>query len=316
VTALTLLLVTAAASGTTFEEVAMKAAPVSDLGMLVSPFLDDCKRRREIDRERCAGVRSFLRKSLPGRTFLVSKDGAEAVAVSGYDGKAHGFHVSVLGCLACKQPVEAGPDRERRFVTLKTPGKGAAPGKSELGGGTVTFTSVAESEKWSKSVQPHLRAELVFQPADEPWGAGGSRGYTFKPLAYRVYDACTGEVVVSQPPSQGPAQKAASCTAEVGGVAQGQSTTAPGAPLEPGAINSTLAEARPELEACTKRFPMPGTAQLAFAVASSGVVQSVVVEGAAAGTALAECLSDAASRVKFPPFKGEVQRFKYPLKLK
>src|SRR5690348_9546849 len=164
---LTLVLVTAAASGTTFEEVAMKAAPVSDLGMLVSPFLDDCHRKREIDRERCAGVRSFLRKDLPGRTFVFGKEGGEVIAVSGYDGKAHGFHVGVLGCLACKQPVEAGPERERRFVTLKTPAKGAAPGRTELGRGTVTFASAAESEKWSKTVAPHLRAELVFQPADE-----------------------------------------------------------------------------------------------------------------------------------------------------
>jgi hypothetical protein len=313
-TALWLALVTAAASGTTFEEVAMKAAPVTDLGMLVSPFVDDCKRRRDIDRERCSGVRGFLRKNLPGRTFVVSRD--DVVSVSAYDGRARGFHVAVLGCLACKQPVEAGPEKERRFVTLKAPAKGMGPGKAELGRGTVTFASLAESEAWTKTVQPHLRAELVFQPADEPWSVGGSRGYTFKPLAYRVYDACTGTVVVSQPPSQGPAQKAASCNAEAS--AGGEATSAAGetAPLAPGAINSALGDSRLEFDTCIKRFPMPGSAQLAFAVASSGVVQSVAVEGPVAGTALAECLVDAGQRVKFPAFKGEVQRFKYPLKLK
>ena len=317
-TALMLFLVSAAAPAAagTFEQVASQAAPVNDLGMLVSPFVDECRRKREIDRARCLGVRTVLRKTLPARTFVVSRDATDTISVSGYDGRARGFHVGVYSCLACKQPIEAGPERERRFVTLKAPVRGLAPGKTELGRGTVTFASVAESEKWAHTVQPRLRAELVFQPSDEPWTAGPSRGYTFRPLAYRVYDPCTGDVVYSQPPSQGPAPKANNCSAEGAAAADATTTTAPGAPLEPGAINSVMAGARPDFDTCIQRFPMPGTAQLAFAVASSGVVQSVTVEGPAAGTALAECLTDAGGRVKFPAFKGEVQRFKYPLPLK
>src|SRR5437762_3363328 len=91
-----------AAQGSTFEEVAMQAAPVTDLGMLVSPFVDDCRHaKREPERARCLAVRTFLHKDLPGRTFVTTREGAEVVTVATYDPRIKGFRLAVAGCLAC-----------------------------------------------------------------------------------------------------------------------------------------------------------------------------------------------------------------------
>jgi hypothetical protein len=309
----------APAAGGSFEEVASQAQPVNDLGMLLSPFVEDCARKaREPDRARCLGVRSFLRRHLPGQSFVITRPGAEAVTVSGYDATVKGFRLAVSGCLACNPPVVAGG--ERRFVTLKAPAKGAASLRAgtELARTTVAFPSAAESDRWSKTVRPKLRAEFVFQPADEQWTAGASRGLSFKPLAFRVFDPCTGTVVFSQPPSRDAAAKDADCNAEPQPVARADGPPPPEGreTLDPSSINRAVGKVRGDFDACIQKFPMPGTATLVFAVASTGLPQSVAVEGGPAGTALGQCLIDAGTRVRFPEFQGSEQRFKYPLLLK
>jgi hypothetical protein len=303
----------------TFEDVAARASAVTDLSMLVPPFVDDCsQRRREPDRGRCLGVRTFLRRDLPVRSFLMNRAGSEALGISEYDAAIRGFRLAVSGCLVCGQPVAVGA--ERRFVTLKAPVKGAKTLRSgtELGRTNVTFPNPTEAERWAKSVRPKLRAEYVFQPADDTWTAGTSRGLAFKPLAFRVYDACTGTVVFSQPPSREPGPKDEGCTAEpVAAAADKPSPADPAAhePLDPGAINTAVSAVRAEFDGCTNQYPTPGTATLVFVVASTGMPQSVAVEGGAAGTALGQCLIDAGTKVRFPQFQGASQRFKYPLSL-
>jgi len=204
----------AAADAAAFEDVAREAAPVSDLGMLVAPFVDDCRSGKgELERARCEVVRSALKSRLPGRTFAFTREEADAVLVSDYDARIKGVRLTVVGCLACKQPVDAGS--ERRFVTLKQPTRGAAGGPVavEVARATVSFASLGEWETWTKKVKPFLRVELLFQPADGPWTLGASRGYAWRPIGVRVSNRCTGEVVYSQPPSRGPAAKDEPCKA-------------------------------------------------------------------------------------------------------
>jgi hypothetical protein len=249
----------------------------------------------------------------------MTRPGAEALTVSSYDATVKGFRLAVSGCLACNPPVVAGG--ERRFVTLKTPAKGAASLRAgtELARTTVAFASAAESDRWSRAVRPKLRAEFVFQPVDDQWTAWAGRGLSFKPLAFRVFDPCTGTVVFSQPPSREAAAKDADCNADPQPVAKAEGLPPPDDgrdSLDPSAINSAVSKVRGDFDACIQKFPMPGTATLVFAVASTGLPQSVAVEGGPAGTALGQCLIDAGTRVRFPEFQGSAQRFKYPLPLR
>jgi hypothetical protein len=308
------------AAASSYEELARDATPVDDVGMLVSAFVDECRgSKRDIDRARCQGVHGFLKGALPGRKFAAAVDGAQTVQVSEYDARLKGIKLSVAGCVACQSPVEVGAGRERRFVTLKAParGGGSLAGNVEVAHTTLTFATPAESNDWSSSVRPRLRTDFVFRPADAPWTTGSSRGYAFTLLGLRVVNRCTGEVVLSQPPSKGAAEieKDESCEARVAKKAARDSDATPagGEDLDAGQINRAMAAVRADMDACLARSPMRGTNQLAFEVAPSGIPQKVTLEGPAAGTPLAQCLGDAGSRAKFPPIVGEVQRFKYPV---
>jgi hypothetical protein len=306
-----------AAPAATFEELARNAAPVSDLGMLLWPFVDDCRRSNgDLDRARCETVRGFLKARLPGRTFLYTREDAEAVLASGYDARTKAVRLTVAGCLACKQLVEVGPG-ERRYVTLKMPSRGTSGGPvaAEAARASVGLATAADADRWTKDVQPFLRVELVFEPMDQPWTIGVSRGYAFNPVGVRVSNRCTGEVVFSQPPSGAEAPRDSQC-AEPAGTDAAEAAEEPAETLAPAAINQALGEVRGALDACVDQFKMPGTARLVFVVAASGLVQSVKVQGSVAGTPLADCLSGVARKVSFPAFRGPVQRFTYPVTLR
>jgi hypothetical protein len=308
--------VAAAPAGGSFEDVAGRATPVTDLAMLVAPFVDDCSsRRREPERGRCLGMRSFLRRDLPGRAFVATRPGAEVLGISEFDPAAKGFHLALAGCLACAQPLQVGT--ERRLLSLKAPVRGAKSLRAgtELSRTTVTFANLGEAERWTRAVRPHLRAEYVFQAADEAWSAGATRGLAFRPLAFRVYDVCTGKVVLSEPPSRELAARE-ECQAEPAATAaSAPPVEGTGEALDPGAINAAVTKAHSSFQACADQHPHPGSATLVFVVAPTGLPQSVSVEGGPAGTALGQCLIDAGTKLRFPEFSGSPRKFKYPLPL-
>jgi hypothetical protein len=187
---------------------------------------------------------------------------------------------------------------------------------AEVARATVSLASPAEAEKWTRTVQPFLRVELLFRPADQPWTVGQSRGYAFTPVGVRVYNRCTGEVLHSEPPSQGQAPREPRCTpAEAEAPEGADADKEPPELLSPAAINEAMGQARQEIATCVAQSQLRGTARLSFEVAGTGQPESVIVEGAAAGTRLGECLAAAGMKVKFPPFRGDRQRFKYPVVL-
>jgi hypothetical protein len=197
-----------------FEALAREAPAVGDLGMLLAPFVDDCRRSPgELERVRCLAVRASLRARLPGQTFAFLRD-ADAIVASPWDPRARAVRLTVAGCLSCKELVDAGAG-ERRYVTVKAPSRGPSGGPvaAELLRTAVPLANPAEAERWLKTTLPRLRVELLFRPADEPWTIGASRGHAFALVGVRVYDRCTGEVLASQPPSRGPAPQENPCAA-------------------------------------------------------------------------------------------------------
>lgn len=314
----------AQADGASFEELEKNAYPVSDLGMLVAPFSDECAAgRRDLDRTRCLGVRAYLKDQLPQRTFITKVPGEEALTVTDYDARLRGVRVVVAGCLACGAPVEtAAPGKAKRFVTLKAPRAGARSLRDgvSLAETTVTFQDVAASAAWMKETKPLLRAEFVFAPGETAWTLGASRGFAFRPLGVRVVNRCTGEVVFSQPPSAGNAaadqEGCAGVSRPVAEEKTGEGEAAAPGQLDSMTINRAMQAMRAEADACSTRFPMQGTAYLSFVVGGeNGLPIRVTVEGTLKGTALAQCLTDAALRVRFPTFRTEKQEFTYPVVL-
>lgn len=304
-----------------FEALLGHAMPAVDLATLIASFVEDCSSvRRPIDKARCRGVTTFLRQTMPALTYATIVTDGEAVAVSDYDARIKGFRVSAVGCLACKQPVSVGKGEVKRMVTLRMPDKSARSLMAglDVANASFAFDDVAASKTWLAQVRPHLRAQFVYEPSDKQWTFGPSRGFAFNLLGARIFDHCTGEVLFSQPKSDAPAPR----YSEGQECREGEDAVATGASelplkLAPTDITKALNEVRPEIDRCHQQFQLRGHADLDFTVAgATGLPRSVAIRGSLGGTALGQCLTEAARKAVFPKFRQDSQNFSYPILFK
>ena len=321
------------AAAESYETLGTGAVRTRDIGTLLSSFVDSCaSERRDIDRARCQATTSYLRRTLPQRTFAFTTDEPGVVAVSEYDAGVKGYHVAVAGCVACSKPVTIGQSKESRLITLKVPDKEADSllKAVAISKNTFGFDSLAEAKRWLDAERPFLRAEFLFQPqvVGDVWTFQSSRGIALKLVGARVYNRCTGDVLVSKPPSTGTADHPGlghedpTCAA-----ARKKEAAAEAAPPLPGSedlpaqlsktlIADSMAKIRPQVFACYQQFKVPGTLELIYVVASNGTVQSVAVGPAFAGTPTGQCVQQVAKDARFPPFKLDQQKFTYPFFLR
>src|SRR3954463_2496688 len=213
-----------AAATASFETLGTGAVRTRDIGTLLSAIVERCENeKRDIDRARCQATTAYLRRTLPQRTFAFTTDEPGVVAVSDYDAGVKGYHVALAGCVACSKPVTIGKAKEPRFVTLKVPEKGADSLMKavSLSRNTFGFDSLADAKRWLDAERPYLRAEFLFQPqiVGDVWTFGAGHGVALKLVAARVYNRCTGGVLLSKPPSTtmadrpGPGHEDATCAA-------------------------------------------------------------------------------------------------------
>jgi hypothetical protein len=317
--------------GASFETLGTGAVKTRDIGTLLSSFVDRCDdEKRDIDRARCRATTAYLRRTLPQRTFAFTSDEPGVVAVSDYDAAVKGYHVALAGCVACGKPVTIGVGSEPRLVTLKVPDKDADSLMKavSISRNTFGFDSLAEAKRWLDAERPFLRAEFLFQPqtVGEVWKFGASRGVALKLVGARVYNRCTGDVLVSKPPSTamaerpGPGHEDPTCAAK----ARAATEAAPPPPasddlplqLSKTLIADAMAKIRPQIFACYQQHKSPGTLELIYVVASNGTVQSVAVGPTFAGTPTGLCVLQPAKDAHFPPFKLDQQKFTYPFFLR
>jgi hypothetical protein len=309
----------------TFESLLRLAVPMADFGTLLAPFGGKCDgETRELDRIRCRTMRAYLRKAIPRRSFWSVVDDPATIAVSDFDAGIKGYHLSVAGCLACSRPVTIGRTKEKRLITLKAPGKVGESLRAavEVSRNSVGFDTLAEAKTWMDQSRPELRTQFVFRPADTEWSFGPDRGYALTLLGFRVFNQCTGEVLVSRPPSTG--------KVDMPGIAEGcrrreaANDTAPSNATAPAAtaaltkrdISTAMGIIRPQVFACFEKFKVPGLAQFEYVVAGNGSVQSMRLSGAFYGTPTGACLIAAGQSARFPAFSRERQQFTYPFFLR
>jgi hypothetical protein len=323
-----------AAAAESYEKLGTGAVRTRDIGTLLSSFVDNCAgEKRDIDRARCQATTSYLRRTLPQRTFAYTTDEPGVVAVSDYDAGVKGYHMALAGCVACSKPVTIGQSKESRLVTLKVPDKDADSLMKAvaISKNTFGFESLADAKRWLDAERPFLRAEFLFQPqmVGDVWTFQATRGIALKLVGARVYNRCTGDVLVSKPPSTGmadhpaPGREDATCAAAHKKEAAVE-TAAPPPPvsddlpaqLSKALIADSMAKIRPQVFACYQQFKVPGTLELIYVVASNGTVQSVAVGPAFAGTPTGQCAQQAAKDAHFPAFKLDQQKFTYPFFLR
>ncbi len=308
-----------------FETLARGAVKTQDVATLLAPFIDSCGGdMRELDRARCRSTTSFLRKKLPQQTFLAESNDPAAIDVSGYDAAAKGYHVALAGCIACSEPMAIGRRHEPRFVTLAAPDKSAASLAAgvQVSKSTVAFNDFATAKRWAEVQKPFLRAEFLFQPRAEgsDFTVGMAPGIALKLIGARVYNRCTGEIVVSEPPSTGFAERPPQGHPDPACARAGQpppmtdeQLNADQRPevLSKGTINEVMEKIRPRFYDCYQRFHIPGALVLNYVVGGNGTVQSVQIGSTFAGTATGTCAMEVAKEMRFPAFKKERQEFKY-----
>jgi hypothetical protein len=316
----------APAAAETYESLAKGATRTHDVATLLGPFIDRCDAEKSlVERARCRTTQAYLRAALPSRTFSTPADDPAVISVSEYDAGIKGYHVSLAGCIACTKPVVVGRARERRFITLREPLKDAEslPKAVEVSKNTLGFDSLVDAKKWLTGVRPLLRAEFLFQPADAEWSFGPSRGYALKLVGSRIFNRCTGEVLVSKPPSTGLAELPTGARGDeacLGGGAAADASEGDDLKLPEELPREAIANAmtliRPQVFACYEKFKEPGTAELSYIVAGNGMVQSIRVGGSFDGTPTGECVLDAGKNAHFPRFQAPRQQFTYPFFLR
>ncbi|MEP6654909.1 MAG: hypothetical protein ABJA82_16215, partial [Myxococcales bacterium] len=283
----------AAAQPTTFEALLRGAVTTGDLGALLAPWAGKCDgEKRELDRVRCRATGEYLRKIIPRQSYWVVVDDPTVISVSEYDASIKGYHLAVAGCLACTRPVVVGGAREKRLLTLKTPAREAESLQAavELSRNSVGFDSLAEAKGWMEQSRPELRTQFVFKPGHTDWTFGSNRGYAMALLGFRVFNRCTGEVLISRPPSSGTADIVAmeeGCRKRDGtGITSHRQPNArvDDVKLPPqlgkNEIETAMNAIRPQVFACFEKFKVPGLAQFAFVVAGNGTINSVRLSGA------------------------------------
>jgi hypothetical protein len=321
----------AADAGASFETLGQGAVRTRDIATLLSAFVERCdSESREIDRARCEATTAYLRQKLPRLTFAFTSDEPGVVTVSDYDASVKGYHVALAGCVACSKPITIGKAKEPRLITLKVPEKDADSLMKavSLSRNTFGFDTLADAKRWLDAERPYLRAEFLFQPqiVGEVWTYGADRGVALKLVGARIYNRCTGDVLVSKPPStnmaerpspgrEDPACKARPTTAAEPAPAPPAADDLP-AQLSKAMIADSMAKIRPQVFACYQQFKSPGTIELIYVVAGNGTVQSVAIGPAFAGTPTGQCALQAAKDAHFPTFKMEQQKFTYPFFLR
>ena len=319
-------------AGASFETLGQGAVRTRDIATLLSPFVERCdNEKRDIDRARCQATTAYLRQTLPRRTFAFTSDEPGVVAVSDYDASVKGYHVALAGCVACSKPITIGKAKEPRLITLKVPEKDADSIMKavSLSKNTFGFDSLADAKRWLDAEGQFLRAEFLFQPqiVGDVWTYGTNRGVALKLVGARVYNRCTGDVLVSKPPSTGtaahplPGHEDASCKARPSAASETVAATPPSgddlpAQLTKALIADSMAKIRPQVFGCYQQFKSPGTLELIYVVAGNGTVQSVAVGPAFAGTPTGQCVLQAAKDARFPAFKMDQQKFTYPFFLR
>ncbi len=308
----------------TFEDALADAEPAGDLAQLFGPLFADCKREDELSTRQCSSVRDWLAEKLHGGTYWAVGD-ESALSWAPYDPSEKKQELDVQGCLACGQPLPI--EGKLRFVTTRVP-KAIKAGHAV--GLDVGFPSVAQpnektAAEWQKKMAPRLRVEFVFR-VGPVWKSGAGdkafEGVTFVPLAYRVFDRCSGRVVASDPPSSSvtvndaPALRDASCPEEISEAEQRKREDAllP-AQLSPKQINLVMAPIKERVHDCYAEFEVSGTATVKLVVDRDGSIETMNVLAPFDKTPTGYCISTALKGTSFPHFRGDKMIITYPFKV-
>jgi hypothetical protein len=321
-----------------FEALVSTAEDIGDLARTLEPFTELCNEDRDMTRRQCEVVRTYLRGVLQRRVFRSDVEPG-ALVVGPYVQKQGGRTLTLRGCVACSKPV---PGDRKHLVTVRPPAKVTA---EELKGLDITSLKVPHpsshvGEIWQRDVGSKLRAEFVHKlgpawtqktgkgkvrkgaPGKGGWddGSGEIRGLTMNLLGYRVYNRCTGEVLLSSPKAAFKVPVPANqpdCPRPEVKVAASQPGVRQPEPhwpyvLSVGEIRRSMDAVRGQVRACYLQFQIPGTAELEIDIGGlDGNVLGVKILGKFEDTPTGDCVISALGAARFPNFRATAMKVPY-----
>ena len=309
----------APAARPSFDAALEAATPVGDLEERLAPLFDDCKSDDEVQARQCRTVRDWVLAQMSGESFVALGDEA-ALQWEPYDPAEKKLTLDVEGCLACGRPLEI--SGQSVFVTSRVP-KGIRAGRAiglDLGFHDVAEPDAKTAAKWRHDMTDRLEVQFVFQ-LGPVWKSGAFRGVTFVPVAHRIFDRCTGEVVAIDPPMP-PGQAAARATPmrdercpETDEARRAREEAALPEQLTPRQINEALAQVRDRVLDCAREFQASGTAIVHLELDGSGKLERARVMPPLERTAAGYCIHAAIAGASFPRFRGQAMVLDVPLPL-
>ncbi len=309
------------AGARSFESHLAKATQVKSLSRVIGPFLQRCGAGGSLRAIQCRAIRARMQYRVRHGTYYSTVSG---VRVGSYDNTRLNFPLSVVGCLTCDAPAKL--DRKLFgskpwYVTTAPPRRLVKKGKKLHFVGLelkkiVQPVGPSQVEAWMKETLPNLKVQLIYKVDGARWPARLGNGLVVKLVGYRLYNQCTGKVLVSSPPSRRAAPK-------VEGPGCGHKKVVVrrveprrrAIPLHLASrdIKAGMNRIRGWIQQCYDQYQIPGLAVVKVTVkGSTGQVVGVKVLGKFKGSpTTGKCLVEAVKKASFRRFRAPKMSFRY-----
>jgi hypothetical protein len=320
------------ATAGTFEDLLKSARPIrsgAELERVLDPLFAECAHDSDLDARQCAGVQQFLAAELRGETLVAAGDSA-ALSWSPYDPSSKHVELDVQGCIACAHPIPIG--NKERFVTTRVP-KAIKGGKAtglDVAFHEVAFPDPKTAARWEKQFAPRLRVQFIFKigPLWKSGTAGQTyEGVSFVPIAHRIYDACNGQVAISDPPSQAPVPvsreevAALKCPSAIEDLSPEERRNREEWEALPNQLSRqdverAMAPIQQKVHDCYVEFEERGMVTARMTVDGAGKVDEVTVLAPFDKTPTGYCVKTAIRSAEMPRFRGDKMQITFPFYLR
>lgn len=282
----------------------------------------------DLQKRQCQGLRALRQQQIAGKNFLVRGD-RRSFRLADFDPQQKGAPLFVYACFACTGPIDA----QGQVLYVTGQGEKSVFGTQILGPVIYTealpFKTAEEAAQWKTEVGPRLRTEYVVRIPDSDvfWSASGVEGLSVEILGFRVYDPCTGKMVISQPKAKSLPRDESTCTGEdlvalqrAREEAEKPKDVDPKSKLPPKLtpqdIQKTMEPVTVEAQQCFAVYGVAGEAKFRIKISGEGKVTEIEQTGYFKDTPTGDCMEAAIRAAQFPATQKDLTAVTYPLVLR
>lgn len=308
---------TSAARADDFETRARTALRIAHVEDVVWAMTASCDKGDDVQQRQCKIVRDRRAQVLAASTLLVDGD-ADALELGAWSSAKKSLPVMLTGCVRCNG---VDVDGHTWFVTSTAPKTDRSKVRAaNLYDNARQIADEASANAW-KTTAANSRFELIVK-APRKQQIGDKNAVTFDVVAWRVVNACDGNVVISSIPSGvAPGDKRA-CAKTSGGGGAGDvgggtvpADTTPDA-LTPAMVQDGMRPVVAAARACFDRMKVAGRTKLELTITADGTVVKHEMIGDFIGTPTGKCIDEAINKANFAKTKKPTTKIGYPLVLK